>query len=231
MSARILSVLRALPMFSAISPDCCERLAQHAQIQHLEKGSTLFLQGEKATALRFVVSGWVKLYRVAPCGNEAIIRLMPRNRSVEEMAALKGANHTVSAETVTESTILRVDAAVFRSLANSEACVASAMIDAVVDHARVLTEDLEHMKVRSGVQRLALFLVRLAEETKGAAQIRLPYEKHLIAGRLGMKPESLSRALGRLRDQGVSIRDNEVKIADVQALHAYAVEDPALAWV
>jgi CRP-like cAMP-binding protein len=58
----------------------------------------------------------------------------------------------------------------------------------------------------------------------------LPYDKVLIAGRLGMKPESLSRAFARLKDQGVVIRQNLAAIADVGALRDYVEEDPARAW-
>lgn len=58
----------------------------------------------------------------------------------------------------------------------------------------------------------------------------LPYDKVLIAGRLGMKPESLSRTFVRLRDQGVTIRQNHAVIEDVTALRSFAEEDPAMAW-
>ena len=58
----------------------------------------------------------------------------------------------------------------------------------------------------------------------------LPYDKVLIAGRLGMKPESLSRAFVRLRDEGVTIRQNRAVIEDVTALRSFAEEDPAMAW-
>jgi hypothetical protein len=45
--------------------------------------------------------------------------------------------------------------------------------------------------------------------------VTLPYDKVLIAGRLGMKPESLSRAFARLKDQGVTISQNVAEIDDV----------------
>jgi hypothetical protein len=52
----------------------------------------------------------------------------------------------------------------------------------------------------------------------------------LIAGRLGLKPESLSRAFARLKDQGVTIRQNVARIDDVATLRIYVEEDPAMAW-
>lgn len=230
MLTRTLCTLRNLPMFAAASPQCCEALAEAAHVHEVDKGSTLFLQGERAHTVQFVVDGWVKLYRVAPFGGEAIIRLQSRGRSLEEMAALKGVTHGLSAEAVTDSTILSIDAATFRRIAATQACLSAALLQAVIDHADALTDDLEQMKVRNGVQRVALFLLALAGTQRGSAHLRLPYEKHLIAGSLGMKPESLSRALARLKAQGVKVQDAEVQIADLNALRDFAQADPALSW-
>ena len=58
----------------------------------------------------------------------------------------------------------------------------------------------------------------------------LPYEKVLIAARLGLKPESLSRVFARLRGAGVTVASNHASIVDVEKLRAFAEEDPADAW-
>ena len=52
--------------------------------------------------------------------------------------------------------------------------------------------------------------------------VGLPYEKALIAARLGMKPESFSRAMARLRGLGVYVEGEQVAISDVERLAAYA---------
>jgi hypothetical protein len=53
---------------------------------------------------------------------------------------------------------------------------------------------------------------------EGGCTIELPYEKALIASRLGMKPESLSRAIGKLRPLGVTVDRERVSIVDVDLL-------------
>lgn len=45
-----------------------------------------------------------------------------------------------------------------------------------------------------------------------------PFEKALIANRLGMKPESLSRALGKLKPCGVNVDRDNVTIDDPRKL-------------
>ena len=58
----------------------------------------------------------------------------------------------------------------------------------------------------------------------------LPYDKTLIAGRLGMKPESLSRAFARLRELGVRVKQHHAAIADVGRLREYVEEDKVAPW-
>jgi CRP-like cAMP-binding protein len=92
----------------------------------------------------------------------------------------------------------------------------------------MLVEQIEQIKVRSAPQRIADFLIRIAPTREGAAVVDFPFEKSLLANRLGMKPESFSRALRRLRAYGVTVDREVVKIADVGRLLSlveYAQDD------
>jgi hypothetical protein len=55
--------------------------------------------------------------------------------------------------------------------------------------------------------------------------VTLPYEKSLIASRLGMQPESFSRAILKLRPIGVQVEREHVAIADVSSLSAFVGRD------
>ena len=88
-------------------------------------------------------------------------------------------------------------------------------------HLKALVEQIEHIKLLSAPQRIADFLLRLCPVREGGCTIELPYEKALIANRLGMKPESLSRALGKLRPLGVSVDRENVTIVDIALLKQF----------
>jgi len=75
------------------------------------------------------------------------------------------------------------------------------------------------------VQRVAEFLASLCPVEKGPSMIALPYDKVLIAARLGLKPETLSRAFARLRTIGVEVRASHVAISDVARLRHLAADD------
>ena len=71
-------------------------------------------------------------------------------------------------------------------------------------------------------KRVAGFLASLCPVEEGACTIGLPYDKALIASRLGMKPESLSRSFARLRSIGVRVERGVAAISDVRRLKDYA---------
>jgi hypothetical protein len=63
----------------------------------------------------------------------------------------------------------------------------------------------------------------LAEQ--GHCAVALPYDKLLIAGQLGLTPESLSRAFARLRSIGVVVDASHVVVRDVAKLRQLANDD------
>jgi CRP-like cAMP-binding protein len=115
-------------------------------------------------------------------------------------------------------------------LTRSNPEIGLAMLASTSSHFRKLVDQIEELKARTGPQRLAAFLVDLAPTARGACTIALPYEKLLIAGRLGMKPESLSRAFQRLRSLGVRIRHSTVAVGDVARLAEFAGRERVLAF-
>jgi CRP-like cAMP-binding protein len=94
-------------------------------------------------------------------------------------------------------------------------------------HLRRLVQQIEHLTVRSSTERLADFLVKLADDGTERATLRLPYDKSMIAARLGMQPETLSRALAKLRRLGVETKGSRVTIRDVDVLRRHGVQTDA----
>jgi hypothetical protein len=79
------------------------------------------------------------------------------------------------------------------------------------------------MKLRSSAQRLAAFLLRLADGTDvRPARFVLPYEKRFLAAKIGCTQENLSRAFAALRSVGVDSLRGAVVISDVEALRTFA---------
>ncbi len=191
-------------------------------VKHFRHGEVIFSHGDPAHSVHIVLDGWVKLYRVAPSGTEAVVGVFTRGRSFGEAVALQGGAYPVTGEAATDCTLVVVRAAELTSIMNSNPEICIAVLASTFAHLQSLVGQLEQLKAHTGAQRVAEFLVQLAPVAEGPCLVTLPFDKILIAGRLGMKPESLSRAFVRLREIGVTIRQTRAEIADIHALRLYA---------
>ena len=86
---------------------------------------------------------------------------------------------------------------------------------------RYLVQQIEQRTVKSSAERLAEFLIGSCMEKSGPTTVYLPLDKLLIAGRLGMQPETLSRSLAKLRKLGVECKGNVVTIAEIDDLRDF----------
>ncbi len=204
-----------------------ETLLSHAIWRKYDRGETIFLQEEKAKAVHVVLAGWVKLFRMSPSGAEAVVSVFTRGESFGEAVALRNVPYPVSAEAVSACEIMHIPSPVLLSLMREDPEIGVSILAATFTHLHSLVAQLEQLKAQTGAQRVAEFLLNLCEEDAGTCDVELPYDKMLIAGRLGMKPESLSRAFSRLRPMGVKINRNHAEIADIRNLRDYAESDPS----
>ncbi|MFZ1469503.1 MAG: Crp/Fnr family transcriptional regulator [Paracoccaceae bacterium] len=230
MQPDMLKLVKKSVLFSSLPDPLVDTLLANARVRDFDRGATIFLQGERASAIYLVAEGWVKLYRIAPNGAEAVVSVFTKGASFGEAVAFRHDTYPVAAEAVTDCRLIRIEADAFLRAIRENPELAISILSATFAHLHALVSQVEALKAQTGAQRVAEFLLELSTCEKGGCEVTLPYDKVLIAGRLGMKPESLSRAFARLRDQGVTVRNNLAVIDDVVALRDYVEEDPALAW-
>ncbi len=222
--ARQSLLLRSLP------EQHVDTLLSHAIWRTYDRGETIFLQEEKAQAIHVMLDGWVKLFRMTPTGAEAVVSVFTRGESFGEAVALRNMPYPVSAEAVSACEIMHIPSPALVALIREDSEIGISILAATFSHLHSLVAQLEQLKAQTGAQRVAEFLLSLCDSDEGACAVTLPYDKMLIAGRLGMKPESLSRAFSRLKPAGVTVNRNHAEIGDVEMLREYAESDPADNW-
>lgn len=224
-NAADLAVVRRINVLRGLSPLMIERLIVPATVLVLGDGDLLFRQDDAATAFYIVVEGWVKLSRVTLAGDEAVIHVFANGDSFAEAVAFTGKPYPATAQAVSPARVVAIPAAHVIKCIRDTPEIALAMIASTSMHLRHLVEQVEQLKAQTGVQRLAEFLIALAPQQTGACAIALPYDKGLIAGRLGLKPETLSRGFAKLKRLGVEVRASHVQVSDMAKLRRFASDD------
>jgi len=212
-------------LLEKLSNPARDYILSKAYAQEHTRRTTICLQGDATNTLKLVVSGWVKLYRVTSCGKEAILETLTAGQSFDEIAALEAGYSSSSAETLSNCLLMYIDLSMIFRCENAYMELSRAILLATSERLEEMSRQVEQLKVKTATQRLSSFLIEHSNRETAAGEVTLPYDKLVLAGILGMKPESLSRALNRLKRLGVSCQDRVIRIDDVSKLKAFSSED------
>ena len=209
-------------LFESLSAKVEKCLCASGRERHYARGEVICLQDEPAKSLKVVISGWVKLYRVTENGGEAILAALEHGHSFDEVDALLGGDSKLSAEAMTDCTILHLDLNAIGLCKDAHSEISSAVLTAANSKISELITQLESLKVKTALQRLCEYLLNSITCNSEQVALELPYGKNVLAGHLGMQPESLSRAFKRLKSLGIESCGRNVRIGDVPALRCFA---------
>ena len=222
LAARDWDVVMRAPLFKAMGPSISRAMIHDRRPRSYARGERIFQQGDPAEGFFCVIEGWAKLFRLREDGGEVVVAMFSAGETFAEVAMFLGGRYPASCEAVSPARILKIDAANLRRAVLAQPQLAFDMLAAASLRLRQLVDEIEQLKAQSAPQRIADFFLKQAAAKSGPAEIALPYEKSLIANRLGMKPESFSRALGKLSELGVTVDRESVRISDVDRLAAFA---------
>lgn len=212
-------------LFKDLSEGMLRKLIGNEIPRQHSKGQLMFQQGDQADHFFIILDGWVKLFRQMPSGDEAILHIFTRGESFAEAAMFSGRKYPASAEVVADARILSINCNHFEQQIAASPKIALRMLASTAEHLKLLVTEVEQIKGRNALERVAFFLLELCPKEAKDVVIDLPYEKSLIASRLNIKPESLSRVFSKLRESGIDSVKNQVMIPDTDILHKLAMDD------
>ncbi|EKV27618.1 cAMP-binding protein [Caenispirillum salinarum AK4] len=220
-SAELLAQSR---LFIRLPPAERETLARMAEVRHLETGDALCAQGARADALFVVREGYVKTFIPGRSRkDEQAIDIVGPGAVIGEASATGVGEYPVSAVALDSVTALVVPGDALNAALARNYDVVLSLMGSLSGGLRGLLSQVTELKMKSTAERLAMFLVQLAPEEEGAARIPLPYSKRVVAEKLGMTPETLSRSLAKLGPVGVSSCGRDlICVDDMEALAEYA---------
>lgn len=214
-------LIRRSRLFSQVGePDLAAMLAA-CFVQTLPASATLCRQGEKAEFLHVVLSGRVGLFGSAG-HEEALVEFFGAGDAFIVPAVVLDAPYLLTARMLEEGRILMWPAAAFRAQVRATGALAYGAVLLLSGYWRTLIGQIKDLKLLSAIERLSAFLLALAPRETGPVTVTLPGGRRLVAGRLGITPQSLSRAFAALRPLGISGGGRQVTIVDPARLREFA---------
>lgn len=215
-----LPLIRRSRLFAQLSePDLAAMLAS-CFVQTLPKGAAPCRQDDKPEFLHVVLSGKVGLFGQG-LREEVLVEFFGLGDSFILPAVMLDAPYLMTARILEEARVLMWPAAAFRAQARSNGTLAYGATLQLSSYWRALIGQIKDLKLLSAIERLSAFLLALAPRDTGPVTVILPGGRRLVAGRLGVTPQSLSRAFAALRPLGVSGSGREVSIIDPARLRKF----------
>ena len=220
-------LLFRLPLFAEVGDEAIAHLAAATREKRLTRGEVLFQRGDPARGFHVVVSGQIKLAFSSAQGNEKVIEIVGPQQSFGEAVMFMDRPYPVFAEALLDTLLLTIAKCAVFELLEHDPHFARRMLAGLSARLHGLVRDVESYTLRSSSQRLIGYLLQHcesfeAEQSAGQQTIVLPTSKQVIASRLNLTPETLSRIFAELSHVGlISVHGKQITIHDPDRLSRY----------
>ncbi len=212
-------------MFSALDEATIRSLVDRCRTVKYPAGEVIFLSGRAADKFYVILAGKVAVYKLSPAGERQIIHLYSRGESFAGAAMFSGGGYPASAEATEDAELLEISRAALEAAFAAEPRLAMGMLAGLSKKLRELVALVEDLSLRSVPARLGRELLEEAARS-GGRQFRLSASKHDLAAKLGTVPETLSRALAKLRKDGlIEVKGRNITILDRAGLENLAGQE------
>lgn len=216
--------LQSLSLFSGQEDLLLSQFAEKAIYSQLDVGESLFFQDDPLNNFYVILSGWIKVYRTTQDGNDSVFDILTGSQLCGETAILDGDHYSFTATVIEKAEVLKIPATILNNAIKNNNQMAFAMLKTVSRYRKQQTREIESLTLQNASQRIGCYLLRLCRI--GVPQpvvLKLPYDKSMIAARLGMRPETFSRALNKLRQQtNVRIEGGVVTVPTIDTLSEFS---------
>lgn len=227
MRADEIDLLRSLPLVAGMSEGHVSELLRGAFLQRFPVQVELIREGEPADFLHVVVEGQVELFG-RHRDRETTVAVVGPGANFIIAAVVLDKPYLKSARVIAPSRILMIPAEAVRAMFNTDVPFARALMRELAYAYRSMAKELKNQKLRSSLERLAAWLVRAVAENGGELRFDLPFDKKVLASRLGMAPEVLSRTFATLKAYGLHVDGPRIVISDIESLTRLAAPDPLI---
>ncbi len=225
---KILSASKKPQLFDGLSESSLQKLLSCSVIQEHEAMKILVQQGDTPEGIYLVIDGTAKTFRLNEGGGEATIRMLESGDTCMEAVLFMGGLSPIFVQALTKCKLLMIPDRIVKSHVLADSGFAVNILRIVTRHYKNAMHQIDAMNIKSPLQRVGYyFLNRHLEAGHDNLEFTLPFKKHTIANHLGMTPETFSRTLRQMKDMGISMEDDLIRMKDAFCLCHFCDSDTA----
>ncbi len=218
------SELQRHPLFAGLDGDQLSRLLLTAHVEHLDEGQLLFSSQQPARHFFLVRNGSMRLYLSTPDGTEKVLHLVGTGETfAEAITFMDGQCYPVNASALGKSEVIAFSNNTFRDILRESTDTCFRLMADMSTWLKRQLNDINALTLQNASLRFTNFLLQQAPAGQQYdVVIELTTPKHIIASRLSIQPESLSRILRNMQNSGLlRVDGNIIHIPDTGLLDTH----------
>jgi CRP/FNR family transcriptional regulator len=199
-------VLANLPLFAALDADAAAALHAAMSSRDVDRGHSVFREGDPGDRLFVVLEGKVKISRASSDGRENLLAVLGTGEMFGELSLFDPGPRTATATTITDSTLASLDHDDLRPLLLERPAVAVHLLRALAQRLRRTNEAMADLVFSDVPGRVAKALLDLAdkfgEEDDDGLRVRHDLTQEELAQFVGASRETVNKALSEFANRG-----------------------------
>lgn len=214
------SCITVVPILNHLEGEQMEEVMKVTKSTSYKKGEVLYREGDTSDSLYIVSKGKIRIYRLSESGKEQLVRILNPGDFTGELALFRESIHEAYAEAMSETDVCMISRNDLQEFLLKYPTISLKILSEFSNRLETSEKQTTRFATEKVETRLALFLAECLESGDGPVEIELPMSKKDLASYLGTTPETISRKLADLEDEGYIKQktSRKIEILDLDGL-------------
>ena len=206
-------------LFGGLSPEHLDEIEKIATRKEYKRGETIFFEGDPGTGFYMVETGKVKIFKMSLSGKEQILHIFGSGEPFGEVPVFHDQPFPANATALEKTSLIFFPRKDFVELVYTMPSLVMNMLAVLSMRLRRFATQIENLSLKEVPERLAGYLLYLAEEQGNTDRVELQISKGQLASLLGTIPETLSRIFARMSDEGlIRVEGKNISLHNLKGL-------------
>lgn len=191
-----------VPIFNHLEAEQMNEIMRTTRSMSYKKGEVIYRAGDESDSLFIVNRGKIRIYRLSESGKEQLVRILNPGDFTGEHALFSESIHESYAEAVVNTDVCMIRRSDLQEYLLKYPSISLKILNEFASRLAQSEKQTTRFATEHVERRIALFLTECLDQNVLSNELQLPMSKKDLASYLGTTPETISRKLTDLEEQG-----------------------------
>jgi len=223
-----LPLLQKSPIFEGLAEETLQQLLSNSVLRSVDQDTAIIRHGDVVNFVYLIIEGAVKIFRSSSEGKETPICMPKSGETFMESVMFMDGVSPVSVQALKPCKLLLIPVNILKQQIPRDGQLSSNILRIIARHYKNTIQQVDSVMTQPPLDRLGYYLLRQRmEQNPESLSIELQDQKSMLAKYLGMKPETFSRALKKLKAMGIGVSSRGITLREDDALCGFCDPDTA----